>query len=204
MNDDSRNATRSGRTAEVRRVLLEAAAVAAVAAAIGFAANALSPRGLSLTRHYFPGAAGIATRPSQTTLVARIRENGLQWVDGDEAAGLFRNPGFREHRILFVDARDVEHYAEGHIPGAYEFDPYHPEKKMGIVLPVCQAAEKIVVYCNGGECEDSQFAAIALRDAGIPNQKLFVYAGGIGQWKTNGLPLEAGDRDSANLQGEVR
>jgi len=99
-----------------------------------------------------------------------------------------------------INARDEQHYREGHIPGACEFDPYHPEKYFATVLPVCQAAEQIVLYCNGGDCDDSESAAITLRDVGIANQKLFVYTGGITEWTTNGLPVEIGGRNSGNLR----
>ena len=46
---------------------------------------------------------------------------------------------------------------------------------------MCQAAEQVVVYCTGGECEDSDTAAILLRDAGVPTAKLFVYGGGFAE-----------------------
>ena len=67
------------------------------------------------------------------------------------------------------------------------------------MLPVCQAAEQIVVYCNGGDCDDSETAAILLRDVGIANRKLFIYGGGITEWTTNRLPVEIGARNSGNL-----
>ncbi len=101
-----------------------------------------------------------------------------------------RSPG---GKVLFIDARDTDEYRAGHIPGADEFDPYHPEKRIGSVLPRCAAAVQIVVYCTGGDCEDSQSAAILLRDAGTPNAKLFVYVGGITEWKANALPVDSGN-----------
>ena len=41
---------------------------------------------------------------------------------------------------------------------------------MGSVLPACLAARKVVVYCEGGECEDADSVAIMLRDVGIPSR----------------------------------
>jgi rhodanese-related sulfurtransferase len=197
----------------VRNVLLEALLVAAAGIVLAFGANLVSPRGLALTRNYFP--AGInrpvpaardvantnppASSPAQL-LAARLKEQGLQWVDGRQAAQLFHDPRFKQGSIAFIDARDEQHYREGHIPGACEFDPYHPEKYFATVLPVCQAAEQIVLYCNGGDCDDSESAAITLRDVGIANQKLFIYTGGITEWTTNGLPVEIGGRNSGNLR----
>ena len=203
----------------VRNVLLEALFVAVIGAAFAFGANLISPRGLALTRNYFPAdinrpvpvAPGVgsprdvantnppASSPAQL-LAVRLKEQGLQWVDGRQAAQLFHDPRFQQGSIAFIDARDEQHYREGHIPGACEFDPYHPEKYLATVLPVCQAAEQIVLYCNGGDCDDSESAAITLRDVGIANRKLFVYTGGITEWTTNGLPVEIGGRNSGNLR----
>jgi rhodanese-related sulfurtransferase len=206
----------SGRPGAVE-ILREALVVLAAGIAFALAANQVSPRGLVLTRNYFPAGAGPSTSMSagagssrQATnslalspaelLAARLREQGLQLVDGRQAALLFRDPRFQQGRIVFIDARDETHYHEGHIPGACEFDPYYPEKYFTAVLPVCQAAEQIVVYCHGGDCDDSESAAITLRDVGIAINKLFIYGGGITEWATNGLPIETGMRNSGKLR----
>ena len=193
----------------MKRVLLEALLVVAVGAAVAFAANALSPRGLKLTEDYFHGETLPVPRTgtNRTTIVAsgtnsadpvvaRLKEKGLQVVNAEQAAELFHSALYQEGGIIFIDARNDEHYQGGHIPGAYQFDNYHPENYMGTVFPLCQSAQKIVVYCNGGNCEDSQFAALTLRDAQIPNEKLFVFTGGITEWTNRGNAVELGERNS--------
>ena len=204
-----------GRRPAVKGVLLEAVFVVAVGAVFAFAANRVSPRGLTLTRNYFPegtglipratlphNAAGTNARPvdPEQLLAAELKEKGLQLADASQAVQLFHDPRFKQNIVVFVDARDEQHYREGHIPGAYEFDPYRPEKYFDAVLPVCKAAKQIVVYCNGGDCDDSETAALLLRDVGIPGQNLMVYGGGIIEWTTNGLPVELGGRNSGNIR----
>jgi rhodanese-related sulfurtransferase len=202
-----------GRRQPVRNVLLEALLVAGTGIVLAFGGNLVSPRGLALTRNYFPAninrpvpaarAAANTNSPGSSPaqlLAAQLKELGLQWVDGPQAVQLFHDPRFKQGSIVFIDARDEQHYREGHIPGACEFDPYYPEKYFATVFPVCQAAEQIVVYCIGGDCDDSESAAITLRDVGIANRKLFVYTGGITEWTTNGLPVEIGWRNSGNLR----
>jgi rhodanese-related sulfurtransferase len=197
-------------------ILTEALVVLVVGLALALAANQVSPRGLALTRNYFPAgngqpaasASGLGIRRGATNspalspaelLAVRLKEQGLQLVDRLTAAQLFRNSRSRQGRIVFIDARDETHYREGHIPGAYEFDPYHPDKYFPTALPPCQAAEQIVVYCHGGDCDDSESAAFLLRDVGIATNKLFVYDGGITEWTTNGLPVETGEQNSGKL-----
>jgi rhodanese-related sulfurtransferase len=190
-----------------------------IGTAFAFAANEVSPRGLRLTQNYFPGAtqgslpSGAATnltpRPGDTHIGApspaemfatRLEAKGLHLVESHQVAQLFRDPRYEQELIVFIDARDDRHYQEGHIPGAYQFDHYRAENYLATVLPVCQTAEQIVVYCTGGDCEDSEFTAIFLRDVGIPKEKLFVYGGGMTEWTTNGLPVEVGGRKSGNFR----
>jgi rhodanese-related sulfurtransferase len=130
-------------------------------------------------------------------LSARLPE--YQKIDGLQASDLFHNPRYAQHRIIFIDARNHQDYKAGHIPGAYEFDPYHPEKYLAAVLPACQAAEQVMVYCAGRNCEDSEFAANLLRDDGIANQKLSVYVGGMTGWIALPMPVEVGAQNSGKL-----
>lgn len=201
---------------EIRTIVVEAAIVAIVGAGLALAANELSPRGLTLSRDYFPkgtNAIPAAAKPVQVAdspaatnesseadqLSGRLRDKGLQEVKRSQVDVFFHDPRAQDGRIVFVDARDEDHYQEGHIPGAYELDPYHPEKKLETVLPLCEAAEEVVVYCTGGDCEDSDTAALLLRDAGVPGRKLFVYGGGFEDWEANHLPVETGARNSGVL-----
>jgi len=79
-------------------------------------------------------------------------------------------------------------------------DNYHPERYLATVYPACQPAQEIIVYCNGGNCEDSKQAAVLLSDAGLPKEKLAVYVGGITEWEANHLPVETGQRQSGALK----
>ncbi len=131
--------------------------------------------------------------------VPRLINQGLQGIDYDQAVRFFNDPKRQQGLIAFIDARNDKYYQEGHIPGAYLFDPYHLDRYIAIAVPVCHTAEQIVVYCVAGECEDSELAAVQLRNAGIPNQKLFVYVGGYTEWTANRQPIERGARNSGDL-----
>jgi rhodanese-related sulfurtransferase len=196
-------------------MVVEAAIVVIVGLGVGLAANKLSPRGLALSRNYFPGGTNpVPAAPAQVQAVPgpagtnetsesaqiseRLRGKGLQELKLNRVEILFDDPRRQDGRIVFVDARNQDDYQQGHIPGAYELDPYHPEKELGTVLPICQAAEKVVVYCTGGDCEDSDTAALLLQDGGVPDQNLFVYGGGFTAWAAAHLPVETGARNSGS------
>jgi len=189
---------------------------------LAVATNWVSPRGLSLTRNYFPNTgktvSNVVTGAVSTVTVtnpavraggegaweivaARLRGKGLHPIDGTEAAQLFQDLKSGRDLVVFVDARDDRHYEEGHIPGAHQFDRYYPEKHLPGVLTACLSATKIVVYCTGGNCEDSEFAALMLRDAGVAPERLLVYAGGIVEWTAKLLPVEVGGQNSGRMRG---
>lgn len=207
----------------MKKVLLEGLFVGLVGAALAFAANGLSPRGLKLTRDYFPGesrvhsplgaGANVTAADNGTnkhafsppeTLAARLKQNGLQLIGADEVLRLFHDPRREQDLVVFVDANNDKHYQAGHIPGAYQFDPNYQENYLA-TIPVCQAAQQVVVYCNGGECTDSESAALVLaRDGGVAKEKLFVYGGGITEWTDRGLPLEIGSRKTGKMSGDTK
>ena len=190
--------------------------MAVIGAALAFGANALSPYHYALSRDYFhsnkltsrapPPATNVtstATAPTNSPLEllsARLRNEGLQLADSAQAVQLFRDPRREQEGVIFIDARDDEHYQAGHIPGAFHFYQFHPENYLSNVVQVCLAAQQIVFYCNGGDCDESEHTAIFLRDSlGIPKEKVFVYGGGMNEWTTNGLPIEIGARNSGQF-----
>lgn len=218
--DHVNNAAAPARKYAAKQILRESVLIGVLGAFLAFAANAISPRGLVLTRNYFPSgvrssqSAVITNSPTLSNasprvvapahtppqlLAARLQAKGLQLADSNQVIQLFGDPRYEQELVIFVDARDDRHYQEGHIPGAYQFDHYRAENYLPIVLPVCQTAQQIVVYCMGGDCEDSEFAAITLASTGIPMERFYVYGGGMSEWMTNGLPVEVGERKSGKL-----
>ena len=199
----------------MKRVLQEGALVALVGAVLAFAANALSPRGLHrLTTNYLPGKAlhpkspgtNTAVIASATTnspselLASRLQAEGLQLADSNQVVQIFHDPRRQQGGVVFVDSRDEQHYQAGHIPGAYLFNRFQQERYLATVVPVCFAAEQVVFYCNGGDCDDSELAAVALRDEhGVDPGKLLIYTGGMTKWQKAGMPVERGARHSGEI-----
>jgi rhodanese-related sulfurtransferase len=91
---------------------------------------------------------------------------------------------------LFVDAREPDEFAAGHIPGALNmpFDEITAEPERMESLDT--AGRPIVVYCGGGTCEVSKGLAWELIAAG--QRRVAVFAGGFTEWAEVGYPAEAG------------
>lgn len=190
----------------MKKVLLEAVLVGVVGAALAFVANALSPNGLKLNQNYFPGETQGRVEPvrlpttagangaAAQSLADRLRAKGIALFDNAKVVELFHDPRYTQNQVVFIDARNDDEFKEGHIPGAHQFDHFHYEKFLPTIIPLCQAAQQIVVYCGGGDnCELSEMAATMLaNDLGVAKEKLAVYGGGMNEWKDKGLPIETG------------
>jgi rhodanese-related sulfurtransferase len=207
----------TGRTRLMWQLTREAVVVLVAGMVLALLANALSPQGLKLARNYFPegtyassplpvdeatefpstdSVAKPAAADGMSVVERRLRQRGLERIELSEVQVWMEDPRYEMELVILVDARAARPYQEGHVPGAYSFDHYRPEATLAEVLPAALMAEQVIVYCGGGDCEDSEFAAIFLRDAGVPGDRLRVYTGGLQEWREAELPIELGQRGS--------
>jgi len=97
---------------------------------------------------------------------------------------------------LFLDARRTSVYEQGHIAGARTFSVWESDidDKVNKLFeersdPVSQA-KPIVVYCSGGDCEDSHMLAQKLW--GIQFNNVYVYKDGFPDWQKHGAAAHTG------------
>jgi rhodanese-related sulfurtransferase len=87
--------------------------------------------------------------------------------------------------VIVVDARPVNEYAAGHIPGALSI-PIDDLKQRLRRLP---KSKPYVAYCRGPYCVYADQAVDQLRASGRRAKRLAV---GLPEWKSAGLPVEVG------------
>ncbi len=160
----------------IRRTAFEACVLVLAGVVIGFGYNSVRGKG-SIDPHkgYFAEGPG---------------EQRYQEVSFAEVVDLLNDPDTELGLNVFVDARSSELYAEGHIPGAVWCDPYETEAHIDDVTGVATAADKVIVYCTGGECEDSIFMCRELLEAGIARKAIYLYPDGWNEWIERGQPVE--------------
>ena len=97
---------------------------------------------------------------------------------------------FNAKSALFMDARGMKLYSKGTILGAVHIPNKQlgKNKKVAQRLPISKKT-KIVTFCNGIKCEESDHLARKLIKLGYT--KVYVYKGGYPQWKKEKLPLMA-------------
>ena len=95
---------------------------------------------------------------------------------------------------LFLDARTVKEFEEGHIPNAMWMPVERVLEDASLVFEIEAEAggmdQPIVIYCGGGSCDASHNLAIVLEDVGFTN--LLVFVEGYPAWTGAGYEVELG------------
>lgn len=136
-----------------------------------------------------PRAAAPKADPA-VELLARFPPHGQPYAEiGGEAAAWLHDRG-----ALVLDARRTKDYAQGHVAGARSFPVWESEQVKesveGLVAEGRDGRLPIVLYCSGGDCEDSHMLAQMLFGAGFEN--LLVYRDGFPDWLRRGGAVSAG------------
>jgi rhodanese-related sulfurtransferase len=93
----------------------------------------------------------------------------------------------------FLDARRSKVYEEGHIAGARSFPIWEADidaQVKGLYEEGLDQSAPVVVYCSGGNCEDSHMLAQKLYMVGFDN--VLVYKDGFPDWQARKGPVETG------------
>lgn len=90
---------------------------------------------------------------------------------------------------LILDARPVEDYEAGHIPGAMNLPYDELHDRLDAVLPLLTPATPIIGYCSGTHCDDALLMLLELRTLGFTNGVLF--AEGFDIWSRLEQPVES-------------
>lgn len=102
-------------------------------------------------------------------------------ISGDDVAWLFARG------TLILDARRTKDFEAGHIVGAKSFPVWESDIDARVTALVGEGRDgalPVVLYCSGGDCEDSHMLAQKLYGGGFNN--LLVYRDGWPDWQKRG------------------
>lgn len=94
---------------------------------------------------------------------------------------------------LFIDARRSQIYEQGHIAKSLSMPVWESDiddRVAAFYQSGHDPEAPIVIYCSGGECEDSHMLAQKLWGIGYNNIR--IYPAGWPDWSAKGLPVERG------------
>jgi rhodanese-related sulfurtransferase len=92
-------------------------------------------------------------------------------------------------QAVFLDARDPDTYAQGHIPGALCVPPTELDRLWPQIAPHIEG-KTVVTYCDGELCPLSEELAEALRARGVST--VLVFVNGWSLWQDEHLPTTTG------------
>jgi rhodanese-related sulfurtransferase len=98
--------------------------------------------------------------------------------------------------VLFLDARRTSVYEQGHIAGARAYSVWESDIEDKVRKLFDERSDPrdqslpIVIYCSGGDCEDSHMLAQKLW--GIQFNNLYVYKDGFPDWQQHNAPIHTG------------
>ncbi len=180
--------------------LAQVAGIVGLAAVLGLIWNSVSANGITLGRNYFlkievqdlPDPTPTVTQDPGGTSELDPTEgpnHGFQSVSVEDME-VYVEAAAEDDTILLLDSRNRDNYNEGHIPGAHFFFHYQSDKLMDGMRDKLDAAQFIIVYCSGGDCEDSILLATSLvSEYGYPFESLYIFEGGMKEWIDNGQPV---------------
>jgi len=108
-------------------------------------------------------------------------------ISGDDVAWL------HQRGVLFLDARRTSVYEQGHIAGARPFSVWESDvddKVKALLAENRDQKQPIIIYCSGGDCEDSHMLAQKLW--GVFFNNIYVYKDGFPDWQKRGGPAKSG------------
>jgi rhodanese-related sulfurtransferase len=95
--------------------------------------------------------------------------------------------------VPFLDARRTKVFEEGHVAGARPFAVWESDVDQKVFAFQDEVPSKdrpVVLYCSGGDCEDSHMLAEKMFGAGFTN--VLVYRDGWPDWQKRGGPARTG------------
>jgi len=158
-----------------RALPLQLLVVALLTTGVGFLANALHPQGLEPCRDYF-------AKP----------QHSFQTVSTEEFEDFASLLEEEAGDVVYLDARRSSQYRNGHVPGAWSV-PRNDEAALTAALEALQVAAYVVIYCQGGHCEDSIFLAEDLvYRHGLDASIVHIYEPGWEEWQKRSGAERAG------------
>lgn len=156
------------------KTLFQILVLVVVSIVIGLGVNAISPKPVPIVAN-------------ESQFEIEVPEE--QKADHTEIMALYESG-----EAFFVDARSVDAFTEGHIPGAFsipytEFEEGNVPEKVDL-LP---REMTLVIYCDGADCHASKEVADHLIQLGFLPDLVRVFHGGWTEWLENGGEVETGE-----------
>jgi rhodanese-related sulfurtransferase len=163
---------------DLMKTLKEVGIITAISVIAAFGVNYFSPNGIALVGQW-EVTQGVVSAVGKNDVVMDELEIG----DITYAKALYDTG-----RVLFVDARSVEDFNNGHVKGAVSLPVGQYDEHIDGFLELYDLDRPMVTYCSGRTCQDSHHLAQLLMERGYMN--ISVMIDGFPGWATKGYPID--------------
>ena len=160
------------------KTLKEISIITGISVIVAIGVNYFSPNGIALVGQW-DTSQGVVTAMEKSDVVM----DELNIDDVTHAKSLYDTGN-----VLFVDARSIEDYNEGHIKGAVPLPVGQYDEQVDVFLEFYDLDHPIVTYCSGRTCEDSHHLVQLLMERGYLN--ISVMIDGFPGWEAEGYPID--------------
>lgn len=143
--------------------------------------NHFSPSGIALVGNWDPSKGNVSVGNEN------LHDSSENIVHSPDLVKQYMN----DPQATIVDARTVQSYREGHIPGARHLALSEFDRMIGPFFEKVPVSTKLIIYCSGVSCSDSHVLAEKLAEVGYTD--VMVFPGGISQWREKGHEIEKGE-----------
>lgn len=159
-------------------VVKEVGILTAIAVIAALFVNYFSPAGIALIGQWDTSKGTVSPKAKNDVVFDEFV------IDNIEAARELYESG----TAVFVDARTVEEYMDGHIKAAESIPVDDFDEAIRPFAEQYVLDTVIVTYCSGRTCDDSHRLSELLVAYGYPNVSVFI--DGFPAWQAEGLPIE--------------
>ncbi len=171
-------------------------AIVGVATMVGAAHSMMKP--VKLKRSAAPSQQDVDANPDGGETPIGVVTGGPEQSPArtlaDGEIDLARAKALHDEFRVFLDARPLHQYEQGHIPEAIWLPVDRVMGNGALIFDVEDEAggldQPIVIYCGGGDCDASHNLAIVLEQAGFTN--LLIFVDGYPAWEAGGLNTQVG------------
>ena len=145
---------------------------------------------------------GLLALPMVGCSKSNISDRKIQYIDLPRAVELFDQQKRENDTALFIDARNPERFAAGHIPGARNMRTPDVDLRYG-TDPALERYKYLIVYGeNPGTASVNAMAKrlIEVGYNGFVKKRVKVFPGGWEEWEITGLPIEADEPQNGNQE----
>lgn len=171
----------------MKTTLKRIVAILLVSGVVSVFINVVHPRKIPWVQHW------------SNHVEAKARKQGIKVIPLSVALQRFQTS-----EVVFIDARPVDEFEQGHISGAVSIPFQSLEEQFPRIGPLLDSGKELIVYCSNRECDDALMLATELQTMGAEN--LTLYIDGFEVWKKYGGASSTSPADSEDAippQGEA-